>query len=241
MILFEIFLGILRNLCRNGLLVLPLEGLLLNDIHVACKLSVLTDGHVERSNLLAVQGGQILYNVTIRNLIDIHICYKEHARQMIFLTDFPCLLGSGLNAGLGADNDDRTVCNRNGLFHLTDKIKISGSIQNVELVIIPLNRNHRGVNRNLTLLFLLGKIADSRTILDLPQSGRQTAEICHCLNKSSLAAAAMSQDHNVTDFVGCVNFHVNILRYVIEYYRYFCLQSRKLKGYFTKAVLLSQA
>ena len=141
MILLQVFRGIIRNIGSNGFLVHPLERLLLNDIDIADKLAVFTDRHIEGSNLLAIQSRQILNHLAIGNLIDVHIRYKEHSRKMILLADLPRLFGSCLDSGLCADHDDGTVGHRNRFFYFSDKIKVSGGIQNVQLIVIPLNRD----------------------------------------------------------------------------------------------------
>ena len=217
MILLQVFRGIIRNIGSNGLLVHPLERLLLNDIDIADKLAVFTDRHIERSDLLAIQSRQILNHLAIGNLIDIHIRYKEHSRKMILLADLPCLFGSCLDSGLRADHDDGTVGHRNRFFYFSDKIKVSGGIQNVQLIVIPLNRDQRSMNGNFTLLLLLGKIADGASILNLSQSRCQTTKVCHRLDQCCLSAASVSKDYDVADLVSCINFHVGILQYVIEF------------------------
>ncbi len=118
-----------------------MEGLLLDNVDVAGQLAVFTDRHVERSDLLAVESGQILDYLAVGHLIDVHVGNKEHARQMVFLTDVPGLLGAGLDAGLGAYHDDGAVCNGDGLFYLADEIKVSGGIEHIQLIVVPLDRD----------------------------------------------------------------------------------------------------
>ena len=100
----------------------------LHDIYVTYKLLILTDRLIERRNLLAVQIRQRLHYFTERSIVHIHIRYKEHARQLVFLTELPCLLRPDFHACLTGYDDDRRIRRCHCLFHLAYEIKKSGRI-----------------------------------------------------------------------------------------------------------------
>ena len=87
MIFFQIFIQIFRNL--TFLLAASVDifssGLFYN-IYIAHKLSVFTDREMKRRDLFAVKLCQLFHDLTIADIINIHFCYKEHTRKIVFLT-----------------------------------------------------------------------------------------------------------------------------------------------------------
>ncbi len=184
-----------------------MERFLLNDVDISRKLSAFADRHVERRDFLAIDSGQIFNRLTVGNTVNIHICYKKHSRKMILLAQFPGFLRTCLYTGFSGNDDDGPVGNTQCLFHFAYEIKITGCVQNIDLVIIPFNRNQRSSDRNLSLLLFLCEVTDCSSVFDFPHSRSQTAQISHSLCQSCLACAAVSEDYDVSDFVSCVNFH----------------------------------
>ena len=80
------------------------------NVYISYEFSILADRHMNGSNLFAVHLCKILYYLTIADVINVHLCHKEHPGQLIFLAKFPCFLGSHLNAVLTGNHDDRSVC-----------------------------------------------------------------------------------------------------------------------------------
>ena len=142
MIFLKVFVQVFRNL---ALLFLAFVNIfssgLFHNVYIACKFTVLTNREMKRRDLLAVKLCQFFYNFTITDVIHIHIRYKEHTRKFIFFAQIPCLLGSHLNPGFTGNNNNCCICCADSLFYFAYKVKIAGSIKNINLHLIPWNRD----------------------------------------------------------------------------------------------------
>ena len=206
----QILLGVIRYVARlHRPVVLPRLGALLDDIDITDKLSVLADRQMERRDLFAVQLLQILDDLTEGCVIDIHLGHEDHARQMVLLTDLPRAARTALHSVLAGNDDDRSIRGGSRFLYLAQEIQRSRRIQNVDLAVIPRDRDHACVDRNLACLLLLVKITDRIALCGLARTVRHPCQIGHCLYERCLAAAGMSEQGNIADFVGCVNFHIS--------------------------------
>ena len=198
---------IFRHLARHNILALPAVTFLTDDIDITDKLLILTDGQIERSHLLAIRSCHILYDLSEGRIVNIHIGNIDDSGQFVFLTKLPGLDGADFDACFTVDYDNcRTGCT-DCLLNLTYKVKISGCINDIDLVTVPLNRNNGGIDGKLALLLFLAVIADGISIGNLTHSGCHSGQISHCLNQAGLSASAVSEQYHITNFVSCVNFH----------------------------------
>ena len=193
MIFLKIFCQIIRNRAFffTGLVNVSSSGLFHN-IDITYKLTVFTDREMKRSDPLAIQLCQLFHDLTIADIIHVHIGNKDHSRKFIFLAEIPCLLCSNLNTGLTGNNDDRCICCTDGFLNFSHKIEISGSIQYIYLHLIPWYRNQRSCDGKMSLYFFLVIIADSIAILNTSESAGHTCQISHCLSQCCFACATMT-------------------------------------------------
>ena len=166
------------------------------------------DREVEGSDLLAVHFREFLDHIAVGNIVDIHVSDEEHSGDIVLLAQFPCSLCSDFNACLAGDHDDRGIGYSDRLFHFAHEVKVSGGIQNIDLAVLPLDRQHGRADGKAPLLLFFGKITDRIAILDLAHSGRHSCQIAHCFCKSRLAGAAVAEKYDISDFVSSVDFHV---------------------------------
>ena len=97
---------------------------------------------MQRGNSLAIHFLQLLHDLTVADIIYIHVRYKKDARETVALAEIPCLLRSYLHACLAGDHNYRGICCSGCFLCLSDKIKETGCIQNIYFVFPPLNGNH---------------------------------------------------------------------------------------------------
>ena len=113
-----------------------------------------------RRDLLAVFRRQIFHYLTEAGIIHIHLCHIDHPWKIIFIAQLPCLLGSDLYARLSGYNDNCRVRRADRLFYFSYKIKISGSIEDIDLCFLPLDRDQACADRKPAFLLLFIKITD---------------------------------------------------------------------------------
>ena len=207
----KIFLIIIRYRNLLHFFAFPAEAFFLNDVYITDKLALFSNRHIKGCNLLAVTIGQILHDLTIGGIVNVHIGNKDHPRNLVFFTQLPGLFRPHFHAGLTGDDDDGRIRHTHRLLYLSDKIEEAGRIQQIDLAAFPLHRNRRCADGNSTLLLFLIEIADGILIFHPPHSGSQTSQIGHRLCKCRFSATPMSQQNHVADFVSRINVHAMIL------------------------------
>ncbi len=138
---------------------------------------------MKRRDLFAVKLCQIFHDLLKGSLIHIHIGYIYHTRQMIFLAEFPCFQRTDLHASFSGNNNDRCICSGNRFFDFSHKIKIAGGIQQIDLAVIPFDRDAGGRYGKMPFLFFFSVVTDSIAVRYLPHTGCNTAKVCHCFGK----------------------------------------------------------
>ena len=148
---------------------------------------------MERRNLFAVFLCHILHNLSKGCVVDIHIRHEHKTGKLIFLADLPCLLRAHFHTGLTGYHDDGRIRCAHRFFHFSYKIKETGRIKHIDLVALPLNRNNRCGDRDMSFLLLLTKIAHRVPVVYLAHSGCDAGKICHRFHKTCLTAAPVPQ------------------------------------------------
>ena len=198
-----------RRLFALGLFLLVdiLVRLLGDNIHISDELLVLTNRQIQRSDLCSVELCQGIHDIDGRRVLNIHSADVEDPGKMILLAQIPRLLCSDFHAALSVDHDDGGVGSRGRFLGLADKIKISWSIENIDLHIAADHRRDRGADRELSVLLLFIIITERIPVGDIPEPARNPAQIGHRLQKARLTRAAVAQKHDIADLVSVVNFH----------------------------------
>ena len=179
----------------------------LYDIDIAGELPVLADRNVKRSHLLAVELFKCRDNVAVVDVGVVHAADIEHAGEIPALAQIPCLLSADLHACLSGDHDQGRVGCTDGLLHFTDEIEETRSVQDIDLRVLPLDRNDCGRDGKLSLDLLLVVIADGIPVSDCAHTAGQAGQMRHGLCQSSLAGTAVAKYCYVADAVSFVNVH----------------------------------
>ena len=162
---------------------------------------------MERGDLLSVCVLKILHNLSEACIIVIHLRDKHHSRKLVFLADFKCALCTDLDTCLSRYDDDRGVGCADCLVGLSRKIEISRSIENIYLNPLPLYRDNRCVDGELSLYLFLVEIADGITGFDGSHPVCDTGQIRKSLNERGLSASVVSEKHHISNLVSCVYVH----------------------------------
>ena len=210
----QVRLIVLRNLAVHHFLALPAMSRLGDHVHVAYELLALTDGQVEGGHLLAVEIRHVLHHLAEGGIVHVHIGHIDESGQLVFLTQFPCLLSAYLDAGLAVDHDDGGSGGADGLLGLAHEVKIAGGVYHINLVPFPLDGDNGGVNGKLSLLLFLAVVAQGISIGHFTHSGCDSGQIRKCLCQTGLTASAVAQQYYVANLVSCVNFHLTFLQFL---------------------------
>ena len=161
-----------------------------------------------RCDHLSIPVSQILHYLTEAGIVHIHFRDIDHTRQIVLVTQFPCFFRSHFHAGFPGYDDDSCIRHADRFFYLSDKVKISRSIQDVDLCLLPLDRYQCSADRKFTFLLLFIKIADRISVRNFSHTIRGSGHVGHCLYQTGLSASAMSQQDYVSNFIRSVNLHI---------------------------------
>ena len=126
------------------------------------------------------------------DILGIHLVDDDHPRLMRLAGEVEELAGIGLDAGGGADDEDRRLGGGNGDDRRADEVGVSGRIDHVDPLAVVLRMDDRGENGVLMLLLLVVVVADGRLVIDAPQPVDGAGRVQDGLGDRGLAAAAMS-------------------------------------------------
>ena len=90
------------------------------------------------------------------------------------------------------------------LAHLSLKVEKTRSVDYIELTVFPFNRSNRRRNGYISPLLLGIKVESGCTLVNSAESVRQTCDIKHSLRKSSLAAACVTCNSNISDILSVI-------------------------------------
>ena len=143
-------------------------------VYKAHEFLIFTDRKLERSYGLTKLLFQVQNQLSEGSLVIIHIADKEKSGKGIGFAEFPGPYRSRLNPRLTVYYDNRRIRRRNSLFHLSNKVEVSGSIQNVHLQLsglsLILDRNYGSGNGKLPLLFFFIKVRQGVPVINTAHS-----------------------------------------------------------------------
>ena len=153
--------------------------------------------------LLQFVEGLIKIKLILIPLID----YNE-ARGVIPLADLPGLLGSHLNARTCVDHNHRRIGSSERCIHFSHEIRISRCVNEVNLVILPFDRNDGCIDGKSLLHLHLVIVGYSVSILDLTQLLDDSRLIKRSFQESGFPAPAVTQQGDVSNGFARIAFHI---------------------------------
>ena len=132
---------------------------------------------------------------------------KERARHLILANEVPSDLRTDFNACFTVNDDQRAACNAKSLKRFTLEVKVSGSIDNIDLCAIVHNGSDRGGKRKASLDLFCVIVANGVTFRGLTESVGFFFDIKHSFCKRSFTACAVSKQAYVANISGVNLFH----------------------------------
>ena len=105
------------------------------------------------------------------------------------------------------DHDQGEISDPHRPQRFTDEIKVTRSVDNVELAPQPFGMHERGMDGNLAVLFLDMIVGDGAPAGDTTDAINNPAASEHSLAKHGFSAGCMTDDGEVTNLSGLIDFH----------------------------------
>src|SRR5690606_9799319 len=137
----------------------------------------------------------------------VHLVDHERPGQVGGCRCIPDLLRADLDAGRRVQEDERQVGDAHRAADLTDEVGVAGGVEQVDLVVAPLDRYQAGADGDAPLDLIGVPVGDRVSLLDAAQAGGGMGEEGHGLGQRRLPGTAVREEADVPDAVYRVRFH----------------------------------
>jgi len=195
-------LDIVRHVGGDGALALGVIGLVMQQVDDGGHgLVTADDRRHQRYDALAELGLDRLEAGGVVAVFLLGTVDENHAG--LLAQHFPAALHTDGQAILGAADKHGTLRRADGAHGLTGKVEISRSIHHIDLHALILHRSKGERNRDLALDFLRIVVAGRIAVGSPSQTIDPLGHIEHLLGQRGLAGAAVAQQRNIANVIGC--------------------------------------
>ena len=129
---------------------------------------------------------------------DIHLVDVNHARYFIFVCLTPYGFRLGFYAAFCAENGYRTVKHAERSFNLNSKVYVSGSIDDVDTVAVPICGGCGGGDGNTSFLLLNHPVHGGAAIVSFTDFVVNTGIVKYAFGCGSLSCVDVSHDTDIS-------------------------------------------
>src|SRR5205085_2557893 len=134
-----------------------------------------------------------------RRAFPVELVDEDRTGQATLLREPPCNLRLHLDALDGRDNEQREVGGLQRGDDVSDEIRVSGRVEQVDLVAVELEGRERERHRDGPPLLLRVEIRNGRAVFDAPDARDRAGTEQQRLRERRLAGAAVAQECDVAD------------------------------------------
>ncbi len=182
-------------------------GLHLDQIDDALEGFFRADGELDGDDVASEGAGERLHDALEVGALAVHAGADDDARQGERIGEVPDLLGNHLDAGDGIDDDKGGIDGGHGQFGLMHEHVEAGRVDDVELVLAPLDGGERGGDGHLAGDLFFVVIGDGGAVIDASQARRGACGVKQGRNKRGFARVRVAYDGHVADVVTFVGLH----------------------------------
>ena len=206
-VLLNLILELGGDSSLDSLAVYEVESLLRNYIDDSDNLIALHDGLGERADAVTELTAESLERLFKVGVVLVHLGDINGSRKLALADVLPSLLSANVKSVLAGNYDDTETGDAKRLIDLADKIEISRSIENIDLVAIVVGEHGRGGNTGLSLDFFRVVVADGVAVAYSALAVGRAGNVKNALRKGGLSVASVTQKRDIADFC-CVVAHM---------------------------------
>ena len=203
-----VFLSQLLHILGNGLHahILTLNIIVNVCFHVdevddAAEGHFLTDGQLDRDGVgMQSVAHHVEYAIEV-STGNVHLIDISHTRDMVLISLTPNGFRLGLNAALGTENRNGTVKHAERTLNFHREVYVSGGINDVDTVILPVAGGCGGGNGDTSLLLVCHPVHGSRTLVGLTYLMGLTGVEQDTLGGRGLTGIDVSHDTDITSTI----------------------------------------
>ena len=186
---------------QSGLLAAALGrifiSLVIKEVDVGVSLSVNDIGNYNGADRGSEGGLEALEHAVEARVLVAQTVDKEYLGQTRLVSRLDSLFGADAHAVLAGYNDQGDVRGAHTLGDAARKVEQTGSVDEVDLGVLPLYRGNSGHDRSLALDLLAVKIECGVAVGDLSEAVARLSEIKNGFRDRGLAAAAVTRKGDV--------------------------------------------
>ena len=178
-----------------------------HEVDDAAKGLLASDGGLEADAGAAELAGKLLHDAAAVRVLAVHPVDDHEAGEAELVAELPGFLRLDLDAGDGVHDEKRGVRRLQAADHLGDEDPVAGRVDEVDLLLLPLERRDRERNRDLPLDLLRVEVGRRVAVLHAPEARRRAGFVQEGGNERRLADAVVADDGDVVDGGSGVNLH----------------------------------
>ena len=182
---------------KTVVLVAEINALVLEHVDHTLELSLAADRQHERNGRRAKLRVDFRHNPVEIRSGTVHLVDQRDNRNMIFLRLTPDRLTLRLHLADRAKHRNGSVKHTERTLHLSREVHVSGSVDDVDPVILPVAGRGRAGDRNAALAFLLHPVHGGRTLMGIANLVVHTAIKKNALGQSGFARVNVGHDADI--------------------------------------------
>ena len=135
----------------------------------------------------------------IVSAFEIELVDEHHPGHAHLVGDLPHIFGLHLHAFDRAHDEDGEVAHAQRRDHVTDEVGVSRRVDEIDLVVFPLERRHRQRQRQPAPLLFGVVVAYGGPLIDAAHASGDPGAMQQGLGQRRLAGAAVADKHHVAD------------------------------------------
>ena len=140
-------------------------------------------------------------------MLVIHFIDKKQFGDSFFRSGGKCLFAADRDAAFAGNDDDGAARGADALAHAAGKVKQTRRVQQIDLDILPLDRQNGGGHGRLAADLLGIKITDRIAVRDTSETVGLTGKIKGGFSQRRFARAGMTHQGDIADVFGIIRFH----------------------------------
>lgn len=188
-------------------LVDALVRLVFQDVDHAAVAGAVADGQQDGHHAVAKALAQLGLDLHKVGMIAVHLVDDEHLAHVVLGGIVPRLFRAHGDAADGADQNRGGFHHAQGAHHLAHEIKIAGHVDDVEHLLVPVNRRNGRADGDFSLDLLRVVVGNGVAVLDTTLAVDRSGSEQQCLHQRGFSFAAMSHEGDVADVLGLIACH----------------------------------
>ncbi len=168
---------------------------------------LLPDGQLQRRDAGAQPVAQLGQRGVVVGALAVELVDEHHAGDAEPGGQAPRLLGLDLDAVDGADHEHGEVGDAQRGGHVAHEVGVAGRVDEVDLVVTPLERGDRQRQRDAPLVLLGVVVAHRRAVLDPAEAVDGACPVQERLRQAGLARPAVADKGDIADVIGREPLH----------------------------------